>query len=146
MKRGVSSQHRLKSKGQISVEYLIIVGFALFIITILIATYTIYSQHNESVIISKQVQRISMKLVDNAEEVYYYGPPTKNTLKLYFPKNIEDIQIYNNELLFKVHTAGGISDIEAVSEVNLTGNLPSSRGIKYIEIIAKDNGVLLKEK
>ena len=137
---------RASKTGQISIEYLVIVGFTLAVILGLSVTFGIYQHHNRMSVISAETQSVARSIVDSAQQVYYYGPPTKTTLKVYFPPQIRDINIYDKAIVFQLDSGGSTSDIEAVSSVNMSGSLPVSRGIKYIEVQAKENYVHIQEK
>ncbi len=131
----------INKEGQASVEFMIIIGFML---TILIPLSILYYQHVYNMntdVKAEQLQKVANEVVDKAEEVYYLGSPSKITIKAYIPNDIEDIKINSNEINFKLKTSSGITDIFAVSKVNLTGNIENKEGIRTITIQAEDNDV-----
>lgn len=132
-------------KAQSAVEYLVIAGFTLGIIAVLTIIYFNHTQESKLTIGSSQAERIVRKLVDTAEEVYFLGKPTQTTVKIYMPDNVEDVIIRENELNIRVNSLYGISDIEYPSSVNLSGNISSASGVKYIKIRAEDGYVWLGE-
>lgn len=133
------------ARGQSAIEYLIIVGFALTVIAVLVIVYYEYDSTSKAQVITSQVDRVVKKMVDAAEEIYFLGAPTRSTLKVYMPQNVEQITISTREVNFRVRDKQGISDIEYASSVNLTGNISSTQGVKYIKIIAQAGRVCIVE-
>jgi hypothetical protein len=133
-------------RGQSAIEYLIIVGFALTVIAVLTIVYYEHDSSSRNRIAVSQVDRIAKKIVDSAETVYYLGSPTRTTLKVYLPSSIERIVISNREVNFQVRSKDGLSDIESLSAVNLTGNISTTEGIKYIKVIAQAGRVCIIEE
>lgn len=128
-------------KSQISVEYMLIIGFAaLMTIPLLLIYYTYSSDSRDSVAASHALQ-ISRKIVDSAESVYYLGKPSQTTLKLNFPDNLDSINLSSREVVFKIKTKNGVTDIVQVSSVDMNGSLPTSQGLHVITIKAEDGYV-----
>ena len=128
-------------KSQVSVEYMMIMGFAtLMTIPLLIIYYTYSTDSGDSVTASQSLQ-IARKIVDAAESVYYLGKPSQTTLKFSFPDNINSISLSNNEVVFNIKTKSGITDIVQVSSVNITGNLSIKQGIHIVTVTANDGFV-----
>jgi len=130
---------------QVSMEYIMLAGFTFLIILPLIVIGFLYSSESEDQIITSQLNQITKKLVDSAEEVYYYGEPAKTIVDIYMPKNIESAAITGNTILFKVRTINGVTDVAYSSPVLINGTLPISQGIKHIKIEAKGNYVWISE-
>ena len=66
-------------KSQVSVEYMIIMGFAtLMTIPLLLIYYTYTSDSSDSVATSQALQ-IARNIVDSSESVYYLGKPSQTT-------------------------------------------------------------------
>ena len=130
-------------KAQVSVEYLLIMGFAtLMTIPLLIIYYKYTSETTNSVVYGQSLQ-IARKIIDSSESVYYLGKPSQTTLKVNFPDNIYSINLSNKELVFKVKTINGLSDIVQISSVNLSGSLPTSPGVHIVTVKAEDGYVLI---
>lgn len=128
-------------KCQVSVEYMLVMGFAtLMTLPLLLIYYTYTSDSSDSVATSQALQ-VSRRIVDASESVHYLGKPSQTTLKLNFPERIDSINLSNRELVFKVKTRNGITDIVQVSVVNMSGSLPTSQGIHIITIKADDGYV-----
>ncbi|MDD5086369.1 MAG: hypothetical protein PHV16_01325 [Candidatus Nanoarchaeia archaeon] len=126
---------------QVSMEYLIIVGFVLIITTPLIIIFYQHTATTNYQIITSQADKIVKKIVDNSEAVYYLGEPSKTRIKVYMPENVESIVMEDYEVCFKIKTKSGISDISQTSSVNISGDISTSPGIHYITIEAREGYV-----
>ena len=132
------------SKAQVSVEYIIIMGFVAVISIPLMVIYYDYTTASNEEIISRQIFQVAQKIVDAAESVYYLGEPSQTTLKVHIPNQIAEATIeQGKEVIFKMRTKTGIADIVQVSSVNITGTLPITQGIHYITIKAEEGKVLV---
>jgi len=130
---------------QASMEYLIVVGFLLIIITPLIIIFYQHTATTNDQITTSQADKIVKKIVDNAESVYYLGEPSKTRIKIYMPNNIEQIILQDYEVVFKVKTNSGISDIEHTSNVNISGSVSTTPGIHYISIESRGDYVWVSD-
>lgn len=127
----------MQLKSQVSVEYMLVMGFAaLMTLPLLLIYYTYSSDSSESVAASQALQ-VARRIVDASESVYYLGSPSQTTLKLNFPDRINSVNLSSREFVFKIKTRNGITDIVQVSAVNMSGNLPTSQGIHIITITAQ---------
>ena len=107
---------------------------------LLLIYYTFSSDSSESVAASQALQ-VARRIVDASESVYYLGSPSQTTLKLSFPDKIYSTNLSSRELVFKIKTRNGLTDVVQVSAVNMSGSLPTSQGIHVITITAQDNYV-----
>jgi len=130
------------NKAQVSMEYMMIVGFVAVITIPLVLIYYAYSSDTSDQINANQVDQVAKKIVDAAESVYYLGEPSQTTIKVYIPNNVVQATIGNREVFFKIKTKSGISDIVQVSSVDIGGALPATSGIHYITIKATETQVL----
>ena len=67
-----------KKEAQISIEYLMIMGFVTVITIPLIIIYFTFTQESGDEIKSTQILQISKKIIDAAESVYYLGEPSQS--------------------------------------------------------------------
>ena len=128
-------------RSQVSVEYMLIIGFATLITIPLLLIYYTYSSDTRESVATSQALQIARSIVDASESVYYLGKPSQTTLKFNFPDSIYSTNLSNKELVFKIKTKNGIADIVQVSSVNLSGTLPNSQGIDIITVKAEDGYV-----
>ena len=128
-------------KSQVSVEYMLVMGFAALItVPLLLIYYTYSADTTDSVAVSQSMQ-IARKIVDASESVYYLGKPSQTTLKFNFPDRIQSTSLSDREVVIKVKTQAGVTDIVQISAVNMSGTLPTSQGIHVLTIKADDGFV-----
>ena len=131
----------MPSKSQISVEYMFIMGFSALLIVPLLVIYYTYSADTNDSVASSQALQIARNIVDSSESVYYLGKPSQTTLKLNFPDNIKSTNLSNREVVFKMKSQYGTTEIVQVSAVNMSGSLPTSPGIHIVTLLAQDGYV-----
>ena len=132
---------KISFRCQVSVEYLLIMGFAAIMALPLLLIYYSYSSDSGDSVALSQAMQISRKIVDSSESVYYLGKPSQTTLKLSFPDRIYSTNLSSREVLFRMKTISGLSDVVQVSAVNISGTLPTTPGIHVLTITADDGFV-----
>ena len=99
-----------KKEAQISVEYMMLIGFVTVITIPLIIIYYTFTQESGDEINSIQIQQIAKKIVDAAESVYYLGEPSQTTLRVNIPNNVVKANLSTGkEVVFKIKTGGSRS-------------------------------------
>ncbi len=132
-------------KGQIAVEYIIMVGFLMALTLPIISLFLEYSRGSQDKIITTQAYNAARKIVDTAETVYSYGEPSRLQISVFFPSNIDSIVLRNKEVMFKIQTSSGITDVAVYTIANLTGSLSTVEGTHVITVEAKSNYVEISE-
>lgn len=136
-----------KSRGQVSIEYMVIIGFVTIITIPLIIIYHTFVKDSREEISSNQILQLAKKIVDASESVYYHGEPSQTAIRVNVPDGITAVDLsYGYELVFKIQTGGGSSDIVQRSLVNITGSLPIDEGIYTITVKAISNHVEVSYK
>lgn len=130
-----------RRKAQVSMEFLIIMGFIITITIPLLMSYYEYSRNANVRIKTEQLYKIAREIVDNAESVYYIGTPSKTTIRVFIPEGVESVEINQRQIIFKVKFYGNISEISYSSNVDLSGTIRPHSGIHNIVIEAKENYV-----
>ena len=136
-----------KKEAQISVEYMVIIGFVTVITIPLIIIYYTFTQESNEEITSSQISQISKKIVDAAESVYYMGEPSQTTLRINMPDNVLSANLSSGkEVVFKVRSGRGEADIVASSSVRINGSLPVDEGTYTLKIKALSDYVNVSYK
>lgn len=130
-----------KTRAQVSMEYLIIVGFVAVIVIPMILIFYTYADRTEDEIISNQVQKIGLKVGDTAEAMYYLGDPSRTKIRSYFPKNINNVTVGNNEIVFIIRTKEGLDHVVIYTTVPVQGSLDSHSGYHNINIRSRGSYV-----
>lgn len=138
-------QYKKGVKAQISLEYMIIIGFALIITLPLLVIFFSNSSELTENVNTHQAKKIVREVVSAAEKVYYLGEPSQAVVRINMPGGVEDVIIRNKEFLLKVQFRTSITDIYEVSSVNLTGSISSTSGIKNILVQAHEDFVNITE-
>ena len=128
-------------KSQVSVEYMLIMGFAALMTMPLLLIYYTYTSDSSDTVATSQALQIARNIADASDSVYYLGKPSQTTLKLNFPDGIYSTNLSSKEVVLRVKTKNGITDIVQISSVNMSGNLPTTKGIHIITIKADDGYV-----
>jgi len=131
----------MKKRGQISLEFIIIFGVTTMVVIALIGISFYYSRQVEDTINTNQINEIAKAIVDVAESMYYFGEPSKTTLKVYIPKGIKEITFDTNEINFRVKVKDGETDIFYPSPIPLQGIMSTGYGFRYIKIEAREGYV-----
>lgn len=119
-----------RTRGQASMELLITLAFALVMllpITVLVFMQT--SSGSEQLAID-QAQQSANRLKNIADTVAAQGPPAKATISIVLPQRLSGITIgsasppyIGNEIIFRVKTSAGDTEIVATTLYNVTGDL-----------------------
>lgn len=123
-------------KGQVAVEYMIIISIA-FAILLPFIVYANQLLHNyrEDTKISLAKNSVK-KLGENIDWVYSQGEPAKLSIEVYIPKDVIEISLVNNTISFKIRTSSGTTDIHYKTIAPLNGSLPVNAGNYIISLTA----------
>lgn len=122
-------------------EYLVIVGFVAVIVIPMILIFYTYADRAEDEIVSNQILKMGLKVSDAAESVYYLGEPSRTRIRAYFPKNIINVSVGDNEILFVVHTKDGDDHIVVYTPVPIQGSLDTHAGYHNINVRSRGSYV-----
>ena len=130
-------------KAQVSIEYMIVLGFVTFAVmsTLLIASY--YSGFVQDKIKLNQVELMASKIINSAESVFYSGAPSQATVIVYIPQGVESIELSNKDIIITTETSSGIVKQAFSSNVVLEGSIPTNWGTKNIVLKAETNKVTI---
>lgn len=129
-----------KKRGQISTEYLIVLSFALIAVLSTLGVAFFYSSGIRDATKFNQIESFAKKVTSSAETVYYSGYPARTIIPGYLPQGIVSIQIIDKDIIFTVSTSSGESIIAYGSNVNLTGSISTTGGIKKVYLNASADG------
>ena len=135
-------------RGQVSFEYLILVGFVTMLIAGILVIAIYYTDRAQDQNRLSQVDKFSNKIISTAEYIFYAGEPSKTTVSVYLPDGVDSVEILENGIVVSVHTSTGLNTISYNSNVAITGvngsnELSHIQGLKKIEIVARTNDVTI---
>jgi len=124
---GFKSKTQFKSKAQVSVEYLIIIGISFAILVPAGYFFYNYSRTSNDATIRSQITQIGTSMITNAESIYGLATGSLVTLNLRYPQNVRDVYILDGgagytELVIKYELSSGMNEAVFFSRVALTGN------------------------
>ena len=132
-------------RGQISTEYLIVVGFISFLIITVLGIALFYSTQIRERIIFHQIESFAENVISSSESVFFAGEPSQATISAYLPKNVQGIDIIGKDLLFNISTDAGVANIAYSSKVEMEGTINSNEGVKTLTIVAQADKVTISE-
>jgi hypothetical protein len=133
-------------RAQTSVEFLVIFMFVLAALVPLWLYTTSTTQGTEDDIQITYAHQAVEKLRRAADLVYIEGPPAMITDYVHIPRNLDQISLSGNEILFRLRLlSGGLSDIYATTLGTLQGNISTTPGIHLITVRAQDTFVNITE-
>jgi len=117
----------IKSKAQVSVEYLIIIGISFAILIPAGYFFYSYSKTSNDATVRSQIAQTGSSIITAAESIYGLGEGSLVTLNLRYPQNIRDVYILkgaggNTELIIKYELSSGMNEAVFFSKVALSGN------------------------
>lgn len=134
-----------RGKAQVSIEYLIIVGFVTFVVMAILGIAFYYSGTMKGKIKENQITDFANKIISTSESVYYSGAPSKATISCYLPDNVKSITIGEYDLIIEFSTSSGVNKIAFSSRVPISGTLTTSQGLKKIQIEAQSDRVIISQ-
>jgi len=133
--------------GQISLEYLIVVSFVVFVVIGLVGVAIFYTSGAKDKLRVNQLSNFANKLITSAESVYFAGEPSKVTITAYLPGGVESFEVLENSLLFGIRTDSGLTITSFPSDVPLNNVITFSlgEGVKRLRILASSDKVFINE-
>jgi hypothetical protein len=128
-----------RKRGQVSTEYLVIVGFVVFLIIAVMGVGFLYSTQIADKIRTNQVRNFANKIVSGAEDVFYRGSPSRTQFTVYLPSGVQNLELVDDSLVFNVTTSSGVNTVSFESDVPIqfgAEGLSYGEGVKRIEIKA----------
>lgn len=131
-------------KAQVAIEYIILVSFILFIISIATA-YAVFTYYENVKISSVRNTVLSMETAAN--QVYALGPGNVIFRDIVLPAGVSDESLaINKEFFFRTQMFTGTSDFVGDVKGNITEfQLPYSEGVHTIEIKVVDENIVFTE-
>ena len=131
----------MQKRGQVSLEYLMLVAFVLIILLpAIVLGYDALAKNRDAIAV-RQAEQAAASIVQEAEIVYYLGPPSKSTVRVNIPGQVFDAVVHDHEVVYRIRTQNGIDDVAIFSRVNLTGNVPETQGEHLLTVQATGTSV-----
>lgn len=119
---------------------MIVIAFAILIITPLITWSTNYSSENTRTL---QASIALNKITETANELYSAGPGSRTTVRVYFPTGIENTYVLNKTVGILLPISSGTTDIYAETKGDIQGEIPKASGLQAIKISVDEEGYII---
>lgn len=110
-------------KAQIAVEYILIMGFVLFVLMSAMYIFRGYAISSMDRIIENKVDIVAHALIDNAREIYYLGEGSKKIVTVEMPEQVVNITALNVDgeyyLIFNITISTGQKELFYESDVQI---------------------------
>nr|MCK4930328.1 hypothetical protein [Nanoarchaeota archaeon] len=136
---------RGKSKAQVSMEFLIIIGLAFLMTIPLIIVFYQQSETLNTDITTSQIDKVANKIRDASDEVYYLGSPSKKTVTVFMPEGVQSISISGNKIIFIIDSPSGDYELVKWSAANLSGSIQTYKGIHYVSVESHNTYVSISD-
>lgn len=143
---------RILKRGQISIEYLMITGFVIFLVISILGIALLYTASVKDELKFNQLERFAIKVISNAERVFFEGEPSQVTINAFLPSGVQSIYVdeSNGEytLVFNLSSGSGESVIGFSSDVPVSlvsPGISTSEGLKRLEIKAIATEVTIEQ-
>ncbi len=120
------------NKGQIALEYMLVIGVA---IAVLIPLFLIYTQQSTDFICRVDQEHAyiaGQRIADTAETVFYLGYPSKADVRIRLPSSMDAGTLANREISLMVCNTN--TEVIIPTSINITGTLPSKGGTYVLQI------------
>jgi uncharacterized protein (UPF0333 family) len=119
----LSQESKNDSRGQISIEYLLILGLSLAVLIPASYLFYQYSQGSNEQVVRGQIDTIGSQVLTQARNVYTLGQGNRVTLTLEIPGAVKNITIIEGvELVVIYQGKQGLQEAVYFSNTNITGS------------------------
>ena len=131
----------VKKRGQVSIEYLIVVGMVVFFITGTLGIAFYYSNNIKDQVKITQVQNFVNKVITSSETVYYSGSPSRVTISGYLPPGVNNITglPFTKGIYLELNTSSGTNKMFFESNVDIEIDINLNEGLKKLKIEAEND-------
>ena len=121
-------------------QYIILVGG---VMVILVPLFHYALSNTAQNIKLSQAEDLIRSLGKAVDDVYALSPGTKKYVWVSVPGGVEDAQVTASEISLTLNVFGSKSDITAVSNAPLTGDIPDAKGTYRIPVEHLESGIVL---
>ncbi len=146
MKRGVLQAYGRRPRpllraAQVSLEYMLVVGFMFAMLVPLLVLYAQTRQDTSDSLSEGQTIRAGNVIRDVAERVYYAGAPSQETISIQLPDTLIAGRLDNATMIFTLIGAHGEYDVAITGLAPLNGTLPQTPGKHVLVLRAETSQV-----
>ena len=133
-------------KGQVSTEYLVMIGFVLVILVPIVIIYFNYTGSTSDTISSAKTSQVAKEIVKASNEVSSFGEGSQKKIKISFPDGLTSINFDNKEIIFRFKDSkGNENEIVEVADVNFAAyTIPFTPGVKDLVVKSLADSVVVQ--
>lgn len=121
-------QDKVRTRAQMSVEYLFVIAFAMALVMITAVVFFMQSKETSEEQQLALTEILANDILSTATRVYYSGDLSQKTVRTTMPAIINNIYVSgDNALVFNVTTEGASYDLTYYADVPVHGVFPSSK-------------------
>lgn len=110
------------TRAQSSIEFLMVTGIGLLLLTTVVAGYLQYQRGNEDRVQVEQAYAIGTNILEKVQFVYALGGSSWETITVTMPDNVVDVYaVENNTLGFTLATSSGLTNQLLISDIPING-------------------------
>ena len=128
--------------GQVAIEYLFVVGFAVTLIAPLLVVYYTQTTRLGDETTSASIERAATQIAEAADTVYYLGTPSTRTITVDIPPNVESLTLNGDTITFLVASSHGAYEENTWSAATLTGGFNPSPGPHTLILTVTPNNLV----
>ncbi len=121
-------------RGQVSLEYVIVVGFMFALLIPLVILYAQTQKDTSDSLREAQLRSAGNAIRDAAERVYFAGDPAQETINVQFPEALKAITLTNTSIVFTMQGGSGTYELPIPSAAPLNGSLGTWMGIHRVQL------------
>ncbi len=115
-------------KAQASMEYLLVFGFALFLILPLVGVYMLQQENVQTDISVAQSERVLREMVLSAEEIYFMGEGSQRVKEINFPPRVENLKFEENYVSLNVRGRSASITVSQPTRAIIIGEIEAYEG------------------
>lgn len=104
-------------RGQVSVEYMVIVAIALGLLVPAVIFFYTYTKSADPT--SAQLNEAGLQMIAAVKSTYALGLNARQTVEFTMPATVVNVTVNDRELVFRYHTAEGISEAVFFSTIGM---------------------------
>lgn len=138
----------MEKRGQMSVEYLMVVALAFILVTGVIYVVSNEIIHKTGELERSQLNKLGNSIIDTISQLSYMGGDSSLTIEEVMPSGIESVHVERGKNIIFNYTGGsGLSQIVFTSPVNVSLDMKNlTSGKKKIVISSKEDYTLVCNK
>ncbi|HDP74197.1 MAG TPA: hypothetical protein ENN46_04575 [Candidatus Woesearchaeota archaeon] len=131
-------------RSQVSIEYVITVGFAVLLVIPLLIFYLNTTSQTRDAILESHAVSVVNKICNEAEKIFSQGSGSKVSFDFTLPREVTSVAFHGRNYVAYVSFSFGDSFVNRVCAVELTHEKFISRGYNQVTLVNINNTIYLR--